>query len=95
MTNKGVTPLFVACELGWSKVVSVLIEGGAQVNIANHAGSTPLFLASKKGNLGVVTALVEAGACVDMPNDSGETPLRLAQRYKHKDVADYLGLFVQ
>lgn len=61
----GCTALYRASADGKEKSVRLLIEAGADVNLANSSGNTPLSVASRNGHVPVVKLLLEAGAVVD------------------------------
>jgi uncharacterized protein len=46
----------------YQEVVRLLIDGGADVNLADGSGVTPLAHAQQKGQAEIVAMLVEAGA---------------------------------
>lgn len=58
----GRTALMIAAAAGHNDVVALLIEAGADVNLADLEGSTALSLARNSGNLDVAAQLEEAGA---------------------------------
>ena len=72
------TPLFLACELGHTRVVSRLLEANASVYATASDGSTPLHVACREGHEAVVDMLIEAGARVDEPDDAGARPMHYA-----------------
>jgi ankyrin repeat protein len=58
--------LHYACELGYLKVVEVLVEHGADVNLpAMPSGATPVICAASNGHQNVLMFLVIEGARVD------------------------------
>ena len=62
----GSTPLHAAA--GWASdpaVISLLVDGGAEVNVADEEGYLPLHRAAQHGTPAVVQALLNAGAEVD------------------------------
>ena len=84
------TPLHMAAEYGQLEVVQLLIQHGANINIANCY--TPLHLAARSGHLSVVKCLVEM-AHADLTakdKEEGSTPLHLAARNGHLSVVQYL-----
>jgi ankyrin repeat protein len=88
---KGITPLSLAAELGYTELVMLLLEAGATVNKAMDDGCSPLFIAAKKGHEAVVGALLAAGADVNQVlTDEGWTPLMIAVNSGHKAVAKML-----
>ena len=71
------TPLGEAAVEGHARVVTLLIEAGADIEAPYDVGraNTPLMLAAKRGHLDVMRALLEAGAgygagCVDVDGKS-------------------------
>ncbi|OUM56902.1 hypothetical protein PIROE2DRAFT_24817, partial [Piromyces sp. E2] len=54
--------LHLASRNGHEKIVKVLVEHGADLNIVNNENSNPLHLASRNGYEKVVKVLVEHGA---------------------------------
>lgn len=58
----GRTALMIAAAAGHGDVVALLIESGADVNLADLEGSTALSLARNSGHLDVAAQLEEAGA---------------------------------
>jgi ankyrin repeat protein len=71
--NRGVTPLLLACRLGFIEAVPALVKARARVDAANSAGETPLIFAVHSGNLDLVRALLKAGADPDRADNSGRT----------------------
>lgn len=58
---------------GHENVIDILLEGGADPNLANEAGETALILASKYGFNTIAADLIEAGADVNGQDSSGRT----------------------
>ena len=89
--RKGFTALVCAASGGWTEIVKLLLDCGADVDKTNVDAFTPLFVASQKCHLEVVTCLVEVGkAEVDKGEDNGMTPLKVACQKGHFEVAMYL-----
>eukprot|EP00092_Neocalanus_flemingeri_P104019 GFUD01133180.1.p1 GENE.GFUD01133180.1~~GFUD01133180.1.p1 ORF type:complete len:449 (-),score=125.35 GFUD01133180.1:51-1397(-) len=86
----GTTPLMLAARNGRVKVVSLLLEEGADPNIRKISGVTAIFLASVGGYSDIVTKLVEAGADADPQSQEGGTPLMAATQAGHLDVVEKL-----
>eukprot|EP01105_Mastigella_eilhardi_P004655 TRINITY_DN1621_c0_g1_i1.p1 TRINITY_DN1621_c0_g1~~TRINITY_DN1621_c0_g1_i1.p1 ORF type:complete len:855 (+),score=180.12 TRINITY_DN1621_c0_g1_i1:37-2601(+) len=74
--DQGSTPLLLACDKGHVEVAGLLLERGADANIARgseydadvpsaHMGSTPLIVACAAGNAALVRLLLSAGADPD------------------------------
>ena len=55
-------PLHIASCNGHADVVHLLLDGGADPNMATQWGSTPLMCATKKGHKDVVKLLLDRGA---------------------------------
>jgi ankyrin repeat protein len=60
------------------KVVKLLLDKGADVNVAQKDGATALHAAASEGHTETVKLLLDRGADVNAENDSRETPLHLA-----------------
>jgi hypothetical protein len=62
----GKTPLFFACDRGFTPVVKVLLEHGAEVNVKDSFyGATPVALAAWKDRVDIVKMLLAKGANSD------------------------------
>ncbi|MFY7836702.1 MAG: ankyrin repeat domain-containing protein [Novosphingobium sp.] len=71
--NRGVTPLVLACEMGFIEGVDELIKSGARIDEANNTGETPLISAVHRKDLALVRMLIKAGANPDRPDNSGRS----------------------
>jgi len=67
--------MHIAAAKGHTAVARVLLEAGADANVAADDGETPLQVAAQCGHLAVVKVLLEAGADAIMAADNGVTPL--------------------
>ena len=74
------TPLHNATHRGRLDLVRLLVEYGADMDIANNRGETPLRMAvdSVGGNLDSLRYLLEQGADVNKADNDGNTPLLYA-----------------
>lgn len=71
--NKGVTPLQLASNLGWTEGVQILVGRGASVDLTNPAGETPLISAVHRRDVALVRVLLAAGANPDRNDNSGRS----------------------
>ncbi|MBF0316410.1 MAG: ankyrin repeat domain-containing protein [Oligoflexia bacterium] len=88
--NDGAAPLFIAAKEGHPKVVTLLLNNGANVDQVENNGATPLYVAAQNGHTEVVKLLLESGATVDRPLNNGMTPLYAAAQNKHIEVITLL-----
>ncbi|CAH1182734.1 unnamed protein product [Phyllotreta striolata] len=77
--NEGILPM-----------VSLLLEFGADVELANSQGCTALSLSSAKGHCDVVRQLIAAGASPGHADTGGHCPLVHAARNGYLNVVGYL-----
>ena len=77
-TVEGGTPLHIAADRGYLRIVEFLLEHGANPNMKNNYGRTPLHIAAMYGHLEVVEFLLEHGANPNVRNNYGYTPLHFA-----------------
>ena len=68
---------------GYSDIVKLLIDHGANVNAKSSVGNTALTYACCGGYEDVVKILLEAGADVEHQNENGHTPLMEAASCGH------------
>ncbi|BDG76405.1 ankyrin repeat domain-containing protein [Wolbachia pipientis] len=84
------TLLTIAAENGYTNIVNVLLEKGADVNRKNWYDMTPLHLAAGNGHVDIVNLLLEKEVVVDERDHSGNTVLHLAAKNGHVDVVKVL-----
>ena len=82
--------LLVATEEGHDAVAVVLIENGANVNVADGDGTTPLQQAAYNGSIETVQALLSKGANVSLGDRNGRAPLHIACSMRRADVIELL-----
>lgn len=70
---------FVLCYRGYTDIVRLLLENGADPNQRDCIGNTPLHLATVNSKLSVVTLLLTAGTDVLALDSYGYNPLQLAK----------------
>ena len=67
--------LYIASSRGHTRVLRVLLAGGANVELANKNGFTALFWAARNGQLSCLQLLLNAGANANAQDFLGNTPL--------------------
>ncbi|KAM9299362.1 ankyrin repeat and protein kinase domain-containing protein 1 [Gastrophryne carolinensis] len=72
------TSLHLAVRYSDDSVISLLLDIGADPNVAEMSGWTPLHLAVQRGSFCAVIKLIEKKANVDAQNKFGWTPLHVA-----------------
>ena len=68
-----------AVSFGHIPIAELLINNGANINMASSSGFTPLHIAVDQGNVSLVEFLISKEADVDAKNAAGLTPLNLAE----------------
>ena len=91
-SNNGfnVFPLHSAVTADHTMIAKMLLEAGAQVNVAQQSGVTPLHSAAQNGNIELLIVLLEAGAQVNVRMEGGKTPATLAAEKGFTDIAKIL-----
>ena len=84
--DAGSTPLMLASFKGYSPIVSVLLDNGANLSLTADNGGTALHAACQGGHLTVCKMLVEAGANLEAACCESCTPLNVAARDGHSEV---------
>ncbi|KAF7667081.1 hypothetical protein LDENG_00078890 [Lucifuga dentata] len=80
---------------GFLDTVRVLVEHGAEVNLADDHGNLPLHLAAREGHLEVVKLLMGLTANPEKPNGLGYTACQLALSYRKTDIAEYISEYMK
>ena len=75
---------------GFSDMVSLLIEFGADVNAANTAGLTALMFAAKQGHLDIARLLIQHGAQINLIDKNETSALVYAARSGHLNSISFL-----
>jgi hypothetical protein len=79
LTNQfGVTPLHYACYFGSRRVIDLLLDYKAEVNIKDNDGNTPLHYAINSGCHRTIKKLLIRGARKDIKNLEDKTAYNLA-----------------
>ena len=72
------TPLHLAVDEGHLEAASLLIEKGADINVANYRKETPLHIAANEGRADLTRLLLDSGSDIDLRNMHDRIPLFLA-----------------
>jgi hypothetical protein len=88
--QKGRTALMWASELGYEKVVQMLMDGGADVNAPGGYYGNALYAASGGGHDKVVQMLMDGGADVNTPGGEWGNALQAALYQGHDKVVKLL-----
>lgn len=73
--GRGLSPLFVACKNGHLKIVQLLLQHQANVELCTESGKTPLLVALQNEHVDIACLLIQKGANVHHRMDSGLNPL--------------------
>lgn len=88
--HQGNSPLMWAASEGHDKVVQLLIDFGAFVNLQNYQGETALCKAAERGHVVVCQTLLEHGAEASLGTMEQITPLHFAAASGHINVIETL-----
>lgn len=72
------------------KMVRMLVDYGAEVNVTQHGGWTPLQEAAAHGNTELVRLLLERGADKNSAAENGKTAVDLARESNYADTTALL-----
>lgn len=88
----GYTPLLWAAIFGYSKIIELLLDHGATIEVRDLKGRTALSIAALDGHIRCVDILLQRGAAVDVHDDDkkGYPPLTWAASRGHTKVVQLL-----
>ena len=86
----GNTALLLASRHGHLEVVRLLLEFGADKDLATIEGGTALMLAAQEGHVEIARLLLDMGASKDLTTSNGTTALMLASGEGHLGVLQLL-----
>ncbi|XP_072545824.1 fibronectin type 3 and ankyrin repeat domains 1 protein-like [Salminus brasiliensis] len=86
----GFTPLMVAAQKGFGRLVRKLVDHGADIHVKNGSGKDSLMLACYAGHLDIVQYLRKFGATWQSRDMGGCTPLHWAADGGHLPVIAYM-----
>lgn len=81
-----------------TEIVELLIDGGADVNLANYQGRTPLMVACLMNKPEIIKVLLERGANYAVKTSlglTGQTAMMFARAGKCQEAIDVLERFIE
>ena len=90
ISKDGYTALLSALSLGHENVIGLLLQNGANINIANDNKKTALHLSAGDSNTKTIELLLQNKADANLTDDNGDTALHLALSYGQKDISHAL-----
>lgn len=88
--NSGTSALTYAAGQPGEKILTMLIESGADVNTMNLCGITPLHKSARFNYISCTEILIKNGANINQTNNHNETPLIVATYYDNVEIAEKL-----
>lgn len=88
--NEGFSLLHHAARCDQAKLVSFLLDNGADIDMKGDNGCTALYVAVRHKSTETVKVLLQRGADPSIPDDETETPLLFAARRGYKDITALL-----
>lgn len=82
----GLAPVHWAADSGFSEVLEILIDAGANVNLQDSDGQTALHYASSCGQVECVKCLLQHGARTDIIDNEGCTAVSVASDESIKEL---------
>ena len=89
-TDDKVTPLILSADWNNFMAVNLLLNHGADANIATADGDSPPHSAVSNGFFDIIKLLIQNGSNVNLQNKKGRTPLFLAVADKHEQLIKLL-----
>ena len=83
-------PIHIAAERGWKKLMTLLIERGANPNALNRIERTPLHLVAEIGRVDMAAILIRAGSKQDLLDVHGWNARQVAELNSHREVEELL-----
>ncbi len=85
-TSNGFTPLMMVCFFRSVKVAEIILDNGADANVATVKRFTPLMMSSFYGASKITKLLLSHGADVNAADDEGMTALMYAAMRENADI---------
>lgn len=87
----GMTPLHIAADGGYNKIVELLLKENANINaLEDNNNYTPLMIAVEKNNPSLVQYFIDEGADLNLQDNEGNTALHIAFENGYNEIADKL-----
>ena len=84
---EGATPLYVAAQNGYTKIVKLLLDNKADVNASRYTnGATPLYAAAWNGHTEVVKQLLDNKVDVNASRTDDDKPIDVARRKHYVEI---------
>lgn len=90
INNNGWNALLYAASNGHTRILQLLLDGGAEINSTADNGTTALMMAVRGGYLKTVELLLNYGADPGTKNESGDNALHWALKRNHQKIAGIL-----
>jgi uncharacterized protein len=87
-TREFTYPIYGAAWNNHPKIIDLLVQAGAEVNVSDSEGGSPLCTAAREGSLEAVKVLLFHGA--HARTESGSSTAAVARRFGHDDIADLI-----
>lgn len=85
--NKGNTALMYSAN---RDIIKLLLNKGADINVANNNGDNFLLFASRRGNWNNVKFIVDYGLNINYKNNNNESALLITIKYRNWNIAEFL-----
>ena len=89
-TDDKEAPLTLSVGFNNFMAVNLLLDHGADANIASADGNSPVHIAVSNGFFHITKLLIEKGSNVNLQNKEGKTPLFLGVKNKHEQLIKLL-----
>ncbi len=86
----GVSALELAVKGNYFKIVNILLEYGADVNVKDINGESIFHWVNYKSNLQIAKALLDYGANINAKDNNNMTPLHWAAKCKNEEFVKFL-----
>jgi ankyrin repeat protein len=83
-------PIQSAAAASHTKIMTLLLENGADPNVREQGGYTPLHTAAQNGDLEMIRTLLYHGADMKIPSQDAKLPIDLAHQAGHTEAAELL-----